>query len=322
MAFRVAAVSRAARSLYPPVAITGRCFLLKPGGYAALATRSQQDSSPLHDMECVDLTSSESSMGNRRGAVPVSLAGNGYYARRYSSRGATRRGALGATESDVQFRSGDLVLRLCFSAVPRELAHKRIVDVTGLQTSFHNASEKRSHALATVEEAVKTMHLHDGYEVPAVQRGNVNLVRLQPGCVYVPPPPPSLVPPHPPGAGGTPVVSLRHLYSALRPLRNPDVLLAQTRRLSFRCEMEAVQTAQVMASHVMQLKGCGSFLRGHGASFDAMSSAAILRPVVCDGHLVAMTLCPSPDPGCGGGRRRTGGKAMNSQPTSRQSPQQ
>lgn len=299
MHFRGVAVLRAARRSYPHVAITGRCFLLKPRRHAPLVTLSQQDSlSLLHDMECVELTQSESSTINRRGAVPANLAGNSYYARRYSTQSGSRRGTLGATEPDVQFRNGDLVLRLCLSAVPRELSHKRIVDVTGMQTSFHDVSERHSKALATIEEAMQTMHLHDGHEVPALQRGDVNLVRLQPRCVYISPPLS-----HSSAAGEAAVMDLMHLFSALRPLSNPDVLLAQARRLSFRTEMEAVQTAQVMASFVTELRGSGAVPGGYGSSVGALSSAAVLRPVVRDGHLVAMKLCPPRDTARGLRRR-------------------
>ncbi|GET86900.1 hypothetical protein, conserved [Leishmania tarentolae] len=291
MHFRGVTVLRAARRPYPHVAITGRCFLLKPRQHVLLEMQSQHDSlSLLNDMECMELTPSESGTIKRRGALPASLAGNSYYARRYSTHGGTRRGTSGATESHVRFRNGDLVLRLCLSAVSRELSHKRIVDVTGIQTSFHNASERHSRALATVEEAVQTMHLHDGHEVPALQRGDVNLVRLQPKCVYISPPLS-----HSAAAGEVAVVDLRHLSSALRPLSNPDVLLAQARRLSFRSEMEAVQTAQVMASFVTELRGGDDVHGGYGSCAGASSAAAVLRPVVRDGHLVAMTLCPPRD---------------------------
>ncbi|KAG5484013.1 hypothetical protein LSCM1_05865 [Leishmania martiniquensis] len=289
------AVTGAVRLPYPPVVITGRCFLLKPRRPAASVVPSQSDSlSLLQDTECVELTLSPSGACTRRGALPASLAGNGYYARRYS----TCRGSLGAVEHRVQFCSGDVVLRLCLSAVPRELAHKRIVDVTGIQTSFHNVSERHSHALATVAEAMQTMHLHDGHEVPALQRGDVNLVRLQPKCVYIP-----QSPSHSPASGETAVVGLRHLYSALRPLSNPDVLLAQARRLSFRSEMEAVQTAQVMASFVTELRGGGAAPADYGGSLTSLPSAAVLRPVVRDGHLVALKLCPPRGAGQGVGRR-------------------
>ncbi|CAJ1987142.1 hypothetical protein conserved [Leishmania donovani] len=299
MHLRGVAVLRAARRAYPHVAITGRCFLLKPRRHAPLSTPSQQESlSLLHDMECVELTPSESGTINRRGAVPANLAGNSYYARRYSTQGGARRGTLDATEPHVQFHSGDLVLYLRLSAVPRELSNKRIVDVTGIQTSFHNVSERHSKALATVEEAMQTMHLHDGHEVPALQRGDVNLVRLLPRCVYISP-----APPHSSAAGEAVTVDLRHLSSALRPLSNPDVLLAQARRLSFRSEMEAVQTAQVMASFVTELRGGGAVPGGCGSSVGVLGSAAVLRPVVRDGYLVAMTLCPPRDTARGSRRR-------------------
>ncbi|CAJ1019502.1 hypothetical protein Q4I32_001977 [Leishmania shawi] len=290
MQFRGVAVSRATRRPCPPVLITGRCFLLKPCRHAPLETSSQQYSSLLHDMECVELTPPESHTGNQRGTVPANLAGNSYYARRYSAQGDARRGTLGTSEFRVQFCSGDVVLRMSLCAVPRALAHRRIVDVTGMQTSFHNVSERHSRALATVEEAMQTMHLHDGHEVPALQRGDVNLIRLQARCVYISPPPS-----HSSAAGEAAIVSLRHLSSVLRPLSNPDVLLAQMRRLSFRSEMEAVQAAQVAASFVAGLRGGGPVPGEHGASLDVFCSAAVLRPVVRDGHVVSMTLCPPCD---------------------------
>ncbi|KAG5484317.1 hypothetical protein GH5_07790 [Leishmania sp. Ghana 2012 LV757] len=298
MPFRGVTVPRAARLPYPPVVLTGRCFLLKPHRHATPVPSSQKDTFLWRDMECVELTPSQSGAGSRRGAVPANLAGNSYYARRYSTQGGARRGSLGATAPHAQFCSGDLVLRLCLSAVPRELAHRRIVDVTGIQTSFHNVSERHSHALATVEEAMHTMHLHDGHEVPALQRGDVNLVRLQPKCVYIP-----QSPSHSPASGVTAAVDLRHLSSVLRPLSNPDVLLAQARRLSFRSELEAVQTAQVMASFVTELRGGGAVPGDYGTSLTPFSSSAMLRPVVRDGHLVALTLCPPRSAGLGVRRR-------------------
>ncbi|KAK7198642.1 hypothetical protein NESM_000827800 [Novymonas esmeraldas] len=284
----VVSLSHVARCRYPPVALTGRCFLLRPRLSANAAAAHRLDSpspSPL-DLECLELTQVESGSRDRRGMVPGSLAGNSYYAHRYRSSGGAGRSSQTAAEPPARLRNGDVVLRLILSAVPRELAHKRVVDVTGMQTSFHNVSERHDRALATVEEAMQTMHLHDGHEVPALQRGDVDLVRLQPRCVYIPP----SSSPSRSGGDGPVSVGLAKLSPTLRPLSNPDVLLAQRRQLSFRSEMEAVQTAQIMASLVAELR---HGREGRGAHWGALDdwSTAVLRPIVRDGCVLAMRLC-------------------------------
>lgn len=290
------------RPHFSPITLTGRCFLLKPRPHAAPhLTAASSTSTPAtpslaQEVECVELTAAVSATSggpHQSLSTPSSLAGNDYYTQRYSHRrGLAARASTGAA---LQFRSGDVVLRLCRSAVPRELAHKRVVDVTGLQTSFHAAAEYNSRALATTEEALQTMHLHDGHEVPALQRGDVDLVHLQPRCVYITTSPQHTSPPlaAPPSSStgsdaATATVDLARLATALRPLLNAGAVLARTRRLSFRSDMEAVQAAQVMALEVADL--------GHGSTTPqtaaAVSLAALVRPVVRDGRVVGLTLQP------------------------------
>lgn len=275
---------------FPPVKLTGRCFLLRPRRSTTAAVQSGGAVFP--EVECVELTQSDVPTPRQQRSIPGSLVGNSYYTQRYNSgRSMGRRVATAAASSpSPRFLTGDVVLRLCRSAVPRELAHKRIVDVTGLQTSFLNSSERDRRTFATVEEALETMHLHDGHEVPALQRGDVDLVRLRPQCVYAPPPATVLKRTSSHGkttvsaATATPSFDLTNLPSVLWPLDNPDILLAQSRRLTFRSEMEALQVARVLAASV-------SALNGGSRSRDSMAQAeAMLRPVVRDGHLISVVL--------------------------------
>ncbi|KPI90209.1 hypothetical protein ABL78_0727 [Leptomonas seymouri] len=272
---------------FPSVKLTGRCFLLRPRCWTTAAASENShalSASALVDHECVELTQSGSPSSRHQRSVPGSLVGNSYYTKRYES-GNNHAGhsSASAASPPPSFFNGDLVLRLCRSAVPRELAHKRIVDVTGMQTSFFNSSERHRRALATIEETLQTMHLHDGHEVPALQRGDVDLMRLQPQCVYTLP---SIRMPGGEKSTGIPSIAscdLRGLASALCPLDNPDVLLAQARRLTFRSEMEALQVARVMAASASALKG-----RPRG--FESSLPDAVLRPVVRDGHLISVVL--------------------------------
>ncbi|KPA76526.1 hypothetical protein ABB37_07820 [Leptomonas pyrrhocoris] len=273
---------------FPPIRLSGRCFLLRPrhSPIAALSEHSSTSSAnALLDLECVELTQDDSSSSRQQHAVPGSLVGNSYYTQRYKSGNANagHRASL-ATSSSPRFFNGDLVLRLCQSAVPRELAHKRVVDVTGMRTSFLNSSERDRRALATVEEALQTMHLHDGHEVPALQRGDVDLMRLQLQCVYAPPSAATSRGAKPVGVSDTTSFDLRNVAAVLCPLDNPDVLLAQSRRLTFRSEMEALQVARVMAAAASALKG------GPRSDASSSSSQVVLRPVVRDGHLISVVL--------------------------------
>lgn len=237
------------------------------------------------DVECVELTQGDSPASRRQHRfMPGSLMGNSYYAERYKGGGSAGHRAMTSTVSPLRFFNGDLVLRLCRSAVPRELSHKRIVDVTGSQTSFLDSSERDRRALATVDEALATMHLHDGHEVPALQRGDVDLMRLQPQCVYALPSTFTSGKVQATGAVMAPSFDLASLASVLCPLDNPSVLLAQSRRLTFRSEMEAMQVARVMAASVWALENEARTLNS------TSSSGAVLKPVVRDGHLISVTL--------------------------------
>lgn len=276
---------------FPSVKVTGRCFLLRPRPSTAGSSITSVGEHPavtLSGYECVELTQSgdASSTPQRERAVPGSLVGNSYYTQRYRS--GSRVGQRVATPTPAfsqRFFNGDVVLRLCCSAVPHELAHKRVVDVTGVQTSFLNSSEHNRRTLATVEETLATMHLHDGHEVPALQRGDVDLLRLQPQCVYAPPPSRSTpMGSNARGAAAGTEFDLTNLESVLCSLDNPAVLLAQSRRLTFRSEMEALQVARVMAASVSALK---SGLRRANA---VSPSGAVLQPVIRDGHLISVVL--------------------------------
>lgn len=278
---------------FPPVKVTGRCFLLRPRSSSTtpLSTGASGASTGARpDLECIELTQGRSGapLAQRERALPSSLVGNSYYTQRYKARGSAghRAGDSPAGPSSLRFFSGDVVLRLRRSAVPRELAHKRVVDVTGMQTSFFNSSEHSRSALATVEETLATMHLHDGHEVPALQRGDVDLVRLQPQCVYAPPSTSSFSQKEPDARRSLSAAEfdLTNLESVLFPLDNPNLLLAQSRRLTFRSEMDALQVARVMAAAVSALKV------GQKSKEFRAAPGALLRPVIRDGHLISVVL--------------------------------
>lgn len=276
----------------PYLRLTGRCFLLRPvneSNASCQAARTGVGSQGSHKLECVELTTAGAATSRcpsdvRGGSVPAGLAGNRYYTSRFQSAGVQgssldSRLSIPANSS-VVFVNGDVVLRLCHSVTSGSSAKRRVVDVTGVETNFLRASEKNPAALLTVNQAVQMMHLHDGYEVPVLGRGDVPVVRLQAHCVYAPWR--ERLPHRSCSNCASSSISLDQLQSCLQQLKNSGVLLSQTRSLSFRSEMEALQTARIMAATVTDLAKLGE-RRGPAAG-------PLLAPIVCDGRVNAVYL--------------------------------
>ncbi|CCW61895.1 unnamed protein product [Phytomonas sp. EM1] len=174
-------------SHYPALQLTGRCVLLM---------KSMDTNKDQHRSSFMELTSSSSlNEGNdvpistrQAFAIPQSLSGNSYYHRRFLGSASSRQqvdppGSLGL-RSETHLNAGDLLLHAISSSVSRHLRHLPMADVTGIRTSYFDASERSKNALATLDEVVETMHWHDGSEVPALKRGEVPVGRLVVLCTY------------------------------------------------------------------------------------------------------------------------------------------
>ncbi|KEG08740.1 hypothetical protein DQ04_06531000 [Trypanosoma grayi] len=193
----------------PPV-LTGRCFWGRraaPTGpllYTAVTSRSD---------------------------TPLSLVGNTYYERRFGKKATATTTAAGAaaaaaaTTTLPPLCAGDVVVRMG-SATPASLRNHRVVDVTGIQTSFLDASERNGRARLRVDDVVNSMHLHNGHEVPEVRRGAVAVGRLTVLCAF-------------PLAGA----------ASLVPLLNAAGTLLKRQSLTYHSEEEGVQLVRVLGEN-------------------------------------------------------------------------
>nr|CCC52965.1 conserved hypothetical protein, fragment [Trypanosoma vivax Y486] len=152
----------------PPLFLSGRCF------WGRL----------LHNRGQIQYTAVE--WGNSD--IPTSLLGNTYYERRFGRRSASAavvREKEMANNSLPSLRPGDIVVRTT-SSVPFSLRSRRLVDVTGICTSYFNASERNPRARCKVDDVIQSMHLYDGHEIPELYSSaaeNVQLVRkIAEGC--------------------------------------------------------------------------------------------------------------------------------------------
>ncbi|CCW66839.1 unnamed protein product [Phytomonas sp. Hart1] len=172
-------------SRYLTLQLTGRCILMQN-----VITKKNQ-----HNDNFVELTPSfnkkdDPSMATRQAsAIPQSLSGNSYYHRRFLNATSSSRQHLDTSSSqglrsDTHIYAGDLLIRTISSSIPRRLRYLPMVDVTGIRTSYFDASERSNGALATMDEILQTMHWHDGNEVPALRRGEVPIGRLVVLCTY------------------------------------------------------------------------------------------------------------------------------------------
>lgn len=125
------------------------------------------------------VTSSSSPLGISEAA----FCGNSYYlsqlrASRYrkdfSSAGCSGRSPSLNESTSYDIKAGDILLDFQGS-VHRFSQNKRSVDVSGVITSYFNASEQSLRAKATLPELINTMHWHDGSSVPELSRGNISI---------------------------------------------------------------------------------------------------------------------------------------------------
>lgn len=123
------------------------------------------------------ITSSSSPLGISEAA----FSGNSYYLsqlRTFRSReGSFRTRSQGSSSSvsvdlSPSIKTGDILLDFR-EAVPSFGQNKRCVDVSGVATSYYDASVRCPHAKATLPELMKTMHWHDGSSVPELSRGRI-----------------------------------------------------------------------------------------------------------------------------------------------------
>ncbi|KAF8294266.1 hypothetical protein TcYC6_0101390 [Trypanosoma cruzi] len=188
--------------------ITGRCFWGRrttPNGplvYTAVGSQKGSDD---------------------RRRTPISFIGNTYYERRFGGSRSTQSTPLGTSLALPSLRNGDILVKMG-SATPASLRGRRIVDVTGIQTSFFDASERNARARCCIDDVVHSMHMHDGHEVPELNRGTVDIGRLTVLCAF-------------PVAG----------TASLLVLENASQALLKRRSLGYRSEEEGVQLVRVIA---------------------------------------------------------------------------
>ncbi|RNF21011.1 uncharacterized protein Tco025E_03550 [Trypanosoma conorhini] len=162
----------------------------------------------------------ERSYGQR---TPMSFLGNTYYERRFGKATSSHGAPPGGSLSPPPLRAGDVLVRMG-SAAPAALRGRRIVDVTGIHTSFLDASERDASARCCIDDVVHSMHMHDGHEVPELNRGSVDIGRLAVLCAFP--------------VGGA---------ALLLPLENVSRTLLKRRSLGYRSEEEGVQLVRVIA---------------------------------------------------------------------------
>ncbi|RNF07787.1 hypothetical protein TraAM80_03161 [Trypanosoma rangeli] len=161
--------------------------------------------------------------GNHSQRIPISFLGNTYYERRFGRLPSSHDTSPGTSFSLPSLSAGDVLVKMG-SATPAALRGRRIVDVTGIQTSFLDASERDASARFRIDDVVHSMHMHDGHEVPELNRGIVDIGKLAVLCAF-------------PIAGAT----------SLLPLENVSGTLLKRRSLGYRSEEEGTQLVRVIA---------------------------------------------------------------------------
>ncbi|ORC86162.1 uncharacterized protein TM35_000302020 [Trypanosoma theileri] len=185
------------------------------------------------------------------GSAPLSLLGNSYYERRFGGKRETmgKNGALIQREEAIApsrklppLSAGDIVVKMS-SATPASLRGRRVVDVTGIQTSYFNASERNTHARRCMDDVVESMHLYDGHEVPELKRGVVPIGRITVLCAF------------PLSGSETSLLSSSSSSSAalssssLLVVQNATKTLLKRSNLVYRSEEEGVQLVRVIAEN-------------------------------------------------------------------------
>ncbi|KAG8346985.1 hypothetical protein TRVL_02189 [Trypanosoma vivax] len=226
----------------PPLFLSGRCF------WGRL----------LHNRGQIQYTAVE--WGNSD--IPTSLLGNTYYERRFGRRSASAavvREKEMANNSLPSLRPGDIVVRTT-SSVPFSLRSRRLVDVTGICTSYFNASERNPRARCKVDDVIQSMHLYDGHEIPELNRGQVALGKLVVLCAF-------------PRSGTMNASSLLGEKSLVL-LENAALMLLNRSSLTYSSDAENVQLVRKIA------EGCQI----------AAAGTLCLEPVLKDGNVVSVRL--------------------------------
>lgn len=289
LSFSVMLNSRLLRRV-APVHLSGRCFLCRTssrpsggkaeGRYVDLTTElSPSFASASTYGGSAAATSSRENRAKPSGAhpVPLSLAGNSYYERRFAPHGKGsaagnggghrhRHGSTSDGSEEVpSFQVGDVVVRLLHTTTSHAVRHAAAADVAGTRARAGYVSfDPRPGGLTTVESVVQDMHLYDGSEVAVLERGEVNTGKLSVSCVIA--------------CGGgassghddTMKGVLRHRIVAVD---NAAVALMGSRHLRFRSTEQGLQMARVLAER------CAA---------GAVDVGFVLKPVVRDGHTVAV----------------------------------
>lgn len=113
--------------------------------------------------------------------LSTSFAGNSYYSALLNPAAATSADAA----RPLQWNPGDVVIEYRSTPfVPSSLQQRRVVDVSGISTSFYDASERSPSAKASLSELYQTMHWHDGSVVPELCRGSLPVGHLTIRGVY------------------------------------------------------------------------------------------------------------------------------------------
>lgn len=237
-------------SRYLPIKPSGRCLYHPP---SLLLPKKDPTATAF-----VELCGAHGSSQNS--AAHLSLTANGYYQRRY----AFARTQTAGPESSTSFFEGDLVVRPVLSTTPTPLRHHRMVDVTGVNTSYYAASETDHRMLSTVDEAVRSMHLHDGTEVPYLHRGDVPIGKLVVHCVC-----------SDGGSSGRLKVSFseQQMRRSCVVVHNAAAVLLGKRRMVFRSKEVALEMSQALANRCR----------------DALPHLE-LHPMVKEGRIVGMRM--------------------------------
>lgn len=202
------------------IALTGRCF-----------TRNSS-SEPFQEV-----------IGSRSspfGLNEATFTGNSYFLSRLGHARRCTEARFNKLPPRRRIAPGDLLVEfvrgpLC---VPEGRVHQRLVDVSGVSTSYFNAEEHSRHAKATLSEVVDTMHWHDGSSIPEVERGSVAIGGLRISAAYA----------------DLPECSREQSFKALRdnPLkiyevRNGSSFLLGRRNVSFQSHAEYLSCVQILA---------------------------------------------------------------------------
>ncbi|EAN79401.1 uncharacterized protein TEOVI_000158100 [Trypanosoma equiperdum] len=220
-----------------PVKLSGRCYWGKPSGFAG-------------SLVYMPLTGSEDSTNHC--GTPLTFLGNSYYERRFG-----RKLPASCVASLPPLYPGDVVVKST-SATPASFRSRRLVDVTGIQTSFFDASERNRSAHRRVDDVIQSMHLYDGHEVPELHRGSAAVGKVMVFCAY------------PTGTTARSPLT----PSSLVILENAAASLLNRRSSLYHSDSDGVQLVRVIA------ESCRA----------AAAQGLYLRPVVHDGCVLAVRL--------------------------------